>query len=191
MRRVAPIGVTIDSHPQLRRIIDAALNGLNARQIADAQWLNPPLHRATIWRYIRNKIKPTLGREVQLAKTIGFNDLQQPATLSHPVADIACDATRDSLRAGPIISRIQKRYADLDAMIDKAKETENLRDASSLIKAETSLLGLDADIAGLRSGASVTTNWQINLAVMAPAAGPAVPGVAGDASSATIEIKRR
>jgi hypothetical protein len=116
-------------HPQLRKITEAVLKGDSVRQIA--AWTRPAVSFATIARYARDTVKPTLERAEELAPIApevirsGISDLQASVTRDDTVTQNTTQACVGAVALsvrGNRLAALQERHERLLTIVQERAE---------------------------------------------------------------------
>lgn len=100
-------GNGLAGHPQLRKIIDAIVDGQSCREIE--AWTRPRVSRATINRFARETVMATLDK----AKTVvvANNDENQPVTGERSHDETVRRVTTEVIVSAPILASRNNRLA--------------------------------------------------------------------------------
>ena len=92
----------------LKRIIEAALDGQSCREIAS--WTRPAVSHATIGRYLKDVLQPTMarGKHLELLRSANNDANTGLAPLSHDETQLRQDVT-DALMGAPVLSVRENR----------------------------------------------------------------------------------
>ena len=149
--------VTVETHPQRKRIVDALLNGESARSVA--KWTTPPLHFATVARYAR-RVKDAAAQQLAVAKVLATQRATAESGTENEQIELA---TKLAMTANPVLALIEKKHARYDRWIEGAEKKEDFRTCASIDGAETKAIELQARMLGLIDAPVSTTNIAVVL----------------------------
>src|SRR3954447_13870481 len=93
-------------HPQLPKIIDAILAGKSCREIAT--WTRPRVSYATISRYARNTVKPTLEQAKQVVAPQSPNRMGNQAVIAPAThEEVLQQVTKQVIVSAPVLASRQ------------------------------------------------------------------------------------
>ena len=109
----------LPDHPQFLQVLDWIAQGEDASTIAPK--LQPPLHRSTIWRYIRDKAKPALQGPTAVVKDLADKGLlREDITLKQATRAIATATERD-LTVSPFRTRLESLWNRAENSLERAE----------------------------------------------------------------------
>jgi len=158
----------LQDHPQYSQVLEWIAQGEGPATIAPK--LKPTITRQTLWRFMRDKVKPAMEGPATIIKDLKAKGLLREDISPEQALGVARSVTSVALASDPIRSRILKHQETVDACIQDAKDAKDGRTVAALLGADYRGIELDARITGRLTAGDQTT---INI-VVPMAAQPAV-----------------
>lgn len=171
--------LAVEMHRQYPQILDWIAQKQSPVEISAK--LKPPISRCTIWRYIRDKVKPALQGPAAVVNDLAERGLLSQEVTPNQAMQAVLSATVAGMKADPLLSRIQAHRATVDAKANGATAAG----AAALIGADLRGIELEARLTGRLD----TGSTQVNIAIVTPAAPGALGPASPESDCVTIDIQ--